>query len=110
MSRRKTRRPPPRCEHCDRPITFFLAPTGSGWRPFDPTFVDSRDHMDRAYPVMGRKAWDFNELLAEIQVMRGCAITEAKDEVLDMDWYRLHRCGERIAAARARDDDRQEAR
>lgn len=96
MTRRR-RRPPPRCQYCEAPITFFA--TSRGWRPFDPRVVDSRDHLDRAYPVMGRKAWDFNELLAEIQVMRGCDITDAKQEVLDMDWYRLHRCGERITHA-----------
>lgn len=88
---RRRRRPPPRCQHCNARITFLIGPAGGRYLPFDERPVDPGS-SERAYPVLGRKAWDRNELIAEIQVMRGCDVDAAVAEVNDVLWRSLHRC------------------
>lgn len=97
MPKQRRRTGPPRCRHCRSVITFYLGPTNTGWLPFEPTPVDPGS-SDLAYPVMGRKAWDRNALVAEIQIMRGADADTAAAEIRDMSWYRLHRCAPGAAA------------
>ncbi len=92
MSRRRT----PRCRHCRAPIRFLWITFRSGDRnvPFDATPVTdaTRTTSRRIYPVFGLRAWDVNDLTAEMQVMRGTDSVSARAEVDDLPWHRLHRC------------------
>lgn len=96
MPRRRRRKGPPRCQYCHSPITFLLTPKRSRYRPFNPRPV--APNTPGAYPVMSRKAWDPNELLAELEGLRKCDTTAAAAEVNDMPWHQIHLCGEALAA------------
>lgn len=96
MSRR--RRQPPRCVHCQAWIRFLTISFSRGpvRLPFDAEVLPG-GHAG-AYPVFGGRAWDVNDLTAELQVMRGVDATAAADEVRDLPWHRLHRCVQAAAA------------
>lgn len=91
MSRRG-RRTPPRCTHCGAAIKFLTITFSRGpvRLPFDAAPLTGGEHG--AYPIFGGRAWDINDLTAEMQVMRGVDVEDARDEVFDLPWHRLHRC------------------
>lgn len=90
MSRR---RGPARCRDCGTPVVFLRSPFTGSMRPFNPTPVDGRDPLAvTAYPVLGRAAFKYADLVEHIQIQRGCSDTEAADEVRDMPWRFIHDC------------------
>lgn len=95
MSRRK-HKGPPRCRDCDAPVEFFLSPYTGRWRTFNPKPVNLREGLhERAYPVEGRRAWKYTELVEELMGRLGLAHAEAEAEVRDMPWHSLHDCPNR---------------
>lgn len=97
--RRRARRAAqaPRCRDCDAPITFFGSPFApASPRPFNPKPLDGHSAAAvGAYPVHGRRAWRFDDLVDVIQVQRESSRPAAEEEVRDMTWYQLHACSER---------------
>lgn len=89
--RRRGRGGPPRCNTCSAIITFFGSPFSSSTRPFNPRPVDPHV-IQGAYPVMGRKAYRFADLVETVQLLRECSLAEAEGEVYDMPWHQLHAC------------------
>lgn len=99
MARRR-RRPytPPRCTHCTAPIVFFRITFSRGpvTLSFDADPFSGGE--PNTYPVFAGRAWDINDLLAEIQVMRGVDVAAADTQVRGLPWHRLHRCAKGAAA------------
>lgn len=80
-----------RCRTCDAPVAFFRSPFTARLRTFDPTPIDGHHPLAvDAFPVLGRSAFKFAELVEHIQVQRQCSTDEAAAEVRDMPWHRLH--------------------
>lgn len=98
---RRRPRPPARCRHCQTRIRFFRIDRDT-WRPFETTPMTGHDGLAAdALPVWCGRAWDYHELLIEF-VERGPArgSLQAADEVMDLEWYRPHRCAQRAASIR----------
>lgn len=96
MSRRK-HKGPPRCRDCEAAVAFFLSPYTGRWRTFDPRPVDVRHGLlrERAYPVEGRRAWKYLELVEDLMGRRGIGRDAAETEARDMPWHVPHDCPNR---------------
>ena len=82
-----------RRDGCDAEIAFFRSPFTGNVRAFDARPVDGRDpRTTTAFPVMGRQAYKFPDLVELVQVQRQCTDVEAEAEVRDMPWHTLHDC------------------
>lgn len=84
-------RGPARCRTCSAPIAFYRSPFTGKLRTFDPTPIDGHHPLAAlGFPVMGRQAFKFADLVELIQVQRQCSTNAAEAEVRDMPWHRLH--------------------
>ncbi|MSZ78268.1 MAG: hypothetical protein F2667_14275 [Actinobacteria bacterium] len=77
---------------------------GRGNRKFDVTAIDGRtvaatEQLVPVLPVFGARAWDPDDLIAELESLRRCSTDDARSEVQDMPWHQIHRCHQAIARA-----------
>ena len=94
MSRRRSRRGPPRCKDCKAPIVFFRSPMTGNYRPFDPRPVDpNQQHVRPPCPVENdRHAWPYRALIEDLMVRLGCSEPEAEEHARAMPWHMPHTC------------------
>lgn len=87
------RQVPARCRNCKAPVVFFRSPFTSNVRAFNPKPVDMRTPLvDAAYPVLGRQAYKFADVVDELTALRRCSTAEAEEEAQDLPWHTLHAC------------------
>lgn len=97
MSRRRSRRGPPRCRDCQAPVVFFRNPMTNRWRPFDPKPVDKAQQLPRAAWVVENNtwAWPVAYLVEDLMVRLPCSHDEAEEHAHAMPWHLPHDCPNR---------------
>jgi hypothetical protein len=97
MTRRRSRRGPPRCHDCNAPVVFFRNPATGKFRPFDPRPVAQGQQYPRPpWPVENNAwAWPLRDLIEDLMVRIPCSRDEAEEHARAMPWHLPHDCPNR---------------